>query len=125
MVVNISESALSKLLPHRLQHILEHNTRFAMRVYPKGIRVFSRNLNPSPFWRSGAQICALNFQVFDRGVQMNNALFAGSNGWVLKPAELRKDETGAKERTGKVKLRVEVKGATNLPIPKVAFDRFG
>jgi phosphatidylinositol phospholipase C delta len=116
MVVNISESALLKLLPTRLSQVLLHNSKYGMRVYPHGLRISSRNLDPLPFWRSGAQIAALNFQRYDRGVQMNAALFAGTPGWVLKPPELRGQ---APAREGKVKLVVSLKSARKLQLPKV------
>lgn len=29
-----------------------------MRVFPKGTRISSKNLQPVPFWGVGAQICA-------------------------------------------------------------------
>lgn len=41
MVTNISESALSKLMKTRLPDIINHTSQYAMRVYPKGLRVMS------------------------------------------------------------------------------------
>lgn len=41
MVTNISESALSKLMKTRLPEIVDHTSQYAMRVYPKGLRVMS------------------------------------------------------------------------------------
>lgn len=32
------------------------------RVYPKGQRIDSSNYNPIPFWNSGGQMVALNYQ---------------------------------------------------------------
>jgi hypothetical protein len=40
------------------------------------------------FWRNGSQIASLNWQNYDRGMQINEAMFAGSEGWILKPARL-------------------------------------
>ncbi|KAJ7879082.1 hypothetical protein B0H14DRAFT_3435317 [Mycena olivaceomarginata] len=40
-------------------------------------------------WRAGGHIPALNWQRYDAGTQLNEGLFVGSPGWVLKPARLR------------------------------------
>ena len=36
-----------------------HNERYLSRVYPAAARVDSSNFEPSPFWDSGVQVCAL------------------------------------------------------------------
>lgn len=69
-----------------------HNMRYLMRVYPSPYRFSSTNPEPLGFWRRGAQMVALNWQTYDLGMQMNEAMFAcGSDrfGYVLKPKELR------------------------------------
>ena len=69
-----------------------HNQWCLMRVYPAGYRVNSSNFDPNRFWRRGVQMVALNWQTFDLGLQMNEAMFAAGTdrtGYVLKPAELR------------------------------------
>ena len=63
-----------------------------MRVYPSGFRVNSSNFDPLGFWRRGVQMVALNWQTYDLGVQLNEAMFASANdrsGYVLKPKCLR------------------------------------
>ncbi|KAJ7718191.1 hypothetical protein B0H14DRAFT_3170864 [Mycena olivaceomarginata] len=40
-------------------------------------------------WRARGHIPALNWQRYDAGMQLNEGLFVGSPGWVLKPARLR------------------------------------
>jgi len=73
-----------------------------------------QNLNPVPFWGVGAQICALNWQTFGAGMQLNEALFSGSDGYVLKPAALRADGSG-KLSTGKMKkLHLHIAGASDV-----------
>lgn len=70
----------------------EHNMHYLMRVYPSAYRVTSTNPEPLGFWRRGAQMVALNWQTYDLGMQMNEAMFAGGSdrsGYVLKPKELR------------------------------------
>lgn len=63
--------------------------RFMMRVYPKGLRVSSSNLDPAPFWRMGAQIVALNWQYINAATMLNQAMFHGTGGWALKPEGYR------------------------------------
>ncbi|TFB03975.1 1-phosphatidylinositol 5-bisphosphate phosphodiesterase 1 [Trichoderma ghanense] len=69
-----------------------HNMRYLMRVYPDGSRLTSSNFDPLSYWRRGVQMAALNWQTFDLGMQVNQAMFEGgtdSSGYVLKPQELR------------------------------------
>lgn len=69
-----------------------HNMRFMMRVYPQYNRVSSNNFNPLMYWRKGVQMAALNWQTFDRGMQLNQAMFDGGtdqSGYVLKPSPMR------------------------------------
>lgn len=70
----------------------QHNMRYLMRIYPSGFRVRSTNPDPLAFWRRGAQMVALNWQTYDLGMQLNDAMFAcglDRSGYVLKPRELR------------------------------------
>ena len=69
----------------------KHNMRYLMRVYPSAFRMRSSNPDPLVFWRRGAQMVALNWQTYDLGMRMNDAMFANGsdrNGYVLKPKEL-------------------------------------
>jgi len=70
-LINLSESGVSKLLPESTAAISKHNAHHLMRVYPKGTRIFSRNLNACTFWGVGAQVAALNWQTFDAAMQLN------------------------------------------------------
>ena len=64
-----------------------HNRRQLSRIYPKGTRVASTNLDPLPHWCAGSQMVALNYQTWDLPMQLNRALFerGGGLGYVLKP----------------------------------------
>ncbi|EPQ27899.1 uncharacterized protein PFL1_04643 [Pseudozyma flocculosa PF-1] len=115
-LINMSESGVGSLIPKSGDKIARHNARHLMRVYPKGTRISSRNLNPVPFWGVGAQVCALNWQSYDHAMQLNEALFSGSDGYVLKPAALRIGGSGDLS-TGRKKLKLHIAGATDLPIP--------
>lgn len=117
-LINVSESGLLKLMPAHSDKISKHNAKHLMRVFPKGTRISSKNLSPVPFWGIGAQICALNWQTFDHSMQLNEALFAGSDGYVLKPAALRADGSGIVDSGKKKVLKLHIAGATDLPIPE-------
>lgn len=116
-LINVSESGLSSHMETASALIARHNAHHLMRVFPKGTRISSKNLDPVPFWGIGAQICALNWQTFGAGMQLNDALFAGSDGYVLKPDALRAGGDG-KLSTGKTKkLRLRIAGASDVPVP--------
>lgn len=72
--------------------ITRHNMRYLMRVYPNGWRVASTNFDPLKYWRRGVQMVALNWQTYDLGMQLNDAMFAGGkdqSGYIHKSSELR------------------------------------
>jgi phosphatidylinositol phospholipase C delta len=115
-LVNVEERAVLKLLKEGAgAGLARHNGTALVRIYPKGFRISSSNLNPVPFWACGSQVCALNMQVFDKAAGLNEAMFAATPGWVLKPPHLRRNPTPAPQ--GKVKLLVEIAGCTDLPVP--------
>lgn len=70
--------------------IQEMNKTHLLRVYPSIIRVNSSNFDPIPHWLLGTQMVALNFQTYDRAMELNRALFDrnGRYGYVMKPSEL-------------------------------------
>ncbi|PVH97513.1 PLC-like phosphodiesterase [Periconia macrospinosa] len=117
-LINVSETGLQAYLPANSTQIARHNSEHLMRVYPKGTRISSRNLPPVPFWGIGAHICALNSQTFGASSQLNEALFAGSGGYVLKPAALRAGGNGNTNTGRRKKLRLHVAGATDVPLPE-------
>ena len=57
-------------------------------------RTDSSNFNPVPFWLSGVQMVALNFQTRDKEFQINQGWFRqnGACGYVLKPEFLTNGE---------------------------------
>lgn len=115
-LINISESGLSRHLPEAAGKIAAHNAQHLMRVYPKGTRISSRNMKVIPFWAVGAQICAMNWQTFGANMQMNEALFAGTDGYVLKPQALRSGGSGV-TKPRRRRLRLHVAGASDIPLP--------
>lgn len=117
-LINMSETGLLKLMPEFNAKLATHNAHHLMRVFPKGTRISSQNMKPVPFWGVGAQICALNWQTFGLSLQLNEALFAGTDGYVLKPAALRRGGNGAAAARNRKRLRVHVAGATDVPLPE-------
>ncbi|KAH7912112.1 PLC-like phosphodiesterase [Hygrophoropsis aurantiaca] len=114
ILINISESSISSLIPHALDTLIANAQKQLRRVYPKGIRLSSSNLDPLKFWRGGSQIACLNWQNFDRGMQINEGMFVGTNGWVLKPAAL----LGlGQSMSSRLKLACEIIGISSLPRP--------
>ena len=76
--------------------IERHNQQYLMRTYPRQTRVMSGNFEPLGCWKRGVQMAAMNYQTFDEGMQMNEAMFASGSdrcGYVLKPQELRENPT--------------------------------
>ncbi|KAF5551139.1 hypothetical protein FPHYL_9189 [Fusarium phyllophilum] len=115
-LINVSESGLASHLPEHASNIARHNAHHLMRVFPKGTRISSTNLKPVPYWGIGAQICALNLQNFGTSNQLNEALFSGTDGYVLKPAALRAGGNGRLSTGRSKRLRLHVAGATDVPL---------
>lgn len=88
-VFALSEKKLISLQDEHKDALWKHNLKFLMRAYPKGTRVRSSNLDPAPFWRQGIQMVALNWQQINAAMMMNDAMFAGTGGWVAKPEGYR------------------------------------
>lgn len=93
-IFSISETGILELHAAKPREMLAHNRNFFMRAFPNGRRVDSSNPpDPSQFWRKGVQMVALNWQCWDEGMILNDAMFAGSEGWVLKPRGYRSGDT--------------------------------
>lgn len=106
-IFSVSESRIHELAANNAPEIFRHNKSFFMRAFPDGTRVNSSNPDPSPFWREGVQMVALNWQSADEGMMLNEAMFADEQGWVLKPEGYR----GVDKHT-----------KTHLDVPRVALD---
>ncbi|KAG6812816.1 hypothetical protein H0H92_000274 [Tricholoma furcatifolium] len=100
LLINVSESTVSSLLPKSLIALLDHADRHLRRIYPRGTRIGSSNLIPIEFWRSGAHVVSLNWQNFDRGMQVNE--------------DTRRESEG---ETKKKKFQGRIVGISGLPPP--------
>lgn len=119
-VFSLSEAAAREAHETHREALLNHNRRYLMRVYPSGLRVTSSNLDPSFFWQQGAQMVALNWQSCDKGMMLNDAMFADGPGWVLKPEGYRSSSdcsSDAKPVVQTVDLSIEVFAGQQLPLP--------
>jgi hypothetical protein len=99
--------------------LFEHNRSSLMRIYPYAFRVTSSNLDPTFYWRRGAQLVALNWQNLDKGMMLNHGMFVGSHGWRLKPSGYRSSEapTNVIERRN-LTLSLEIYAAQELSLPQ-------
>ncbi|MBE3047072.1 phosphatidylinositol-specific phospholipase C domain-containing protein [Candidatus Bathyarchaeota archaeon] len=84
-IFSLSEKKVEEVHEKEAGALFAHNLRYLMRTYPHGLRIGSSNLDPAPSWRKGIQVVALNWQNWDEGMMLNEGMFAGTNGWVLKP----------------------------------------
>ena len=121
-IFSIGENQIMELHQTRQQDMFNHNRDFFMRAYPAGFRIDSSNLDPSVFWRKGVQMVALNWQNLDQGMMLNEGMFAGEHGWVLKPPGYRSDPTEAiNQKT--LDLKVTVYAGQHIPIPPHQTER--
>ncbi|WYZ34048.1 hypothetical protein EsH8_I_000324 [Colletotrichum jinshuiense] len=104
-IFSLSEKAAFTIQRRMPKALFAHNMDFLMRTYPHGMRVDSSNFDPVIFWRAGVQVVALNWQSWDNGMILNEGMFAGSDGYVLKPKGYRRDK--GLEWTPKVDVQKE------------------
>ena len=105
--------------------MFEHNKKYLTRIYPKGTRITSSNYDPAFHWRHGAQMVALNWQRLDEGMMLNEGMFAGYEGWVLKPDGYRDQDGGVGDSslttipTKQIsELRIQAFAAESIPLPR-------
>ena len=127
-VFSLSEKKLMEVHQSQGLSLFSHNRNFLMRAFPSGMRVSSSNLDPSVFWRKGVQMVALNWQKWDAGMMLNEGMFAGSGGWVLKPQGYRGGSGGRREELSDesqadaiahrtLTLSIEVLAGQDIPLP--------
>ncbi|OQD69572.1 hypothetical protein PENPOL_c002G03849 [Penicillium polonicum] len=118
-VFSLSEKAAREAHVSHRDALFEHNRTSMMRIYPYAFRVTSSNLDPTFYWRRGAQLVALNWQNLDKGMMLNHGMFVGTHGWRLKPSGYRSgrgSSTDVIERRN-LTLSIEVYAAQDLSLP--------
>ncbi|KAH8662243.1 PLC-like phosphodiesterase [Xylariales sp. PMI_506] len=123
-IFSISENRILELYQTKRKEMFHHNRHFFMRAFPKGLRFDSSNPDPSLFWRKGVQMVALNWQYWEEAMMLNEGMFAGEDGWVLKPPGYRSDdETTLSIDTlphHTLDLRIAVLAGQHIPLPEGA-----
>ncbi|GLB39507.1 putative phosphoinositide phospholipase C [Lyophyllum shimeji] len=118
-IFSLSEHAANKVIKvgNTMRELVRHTRGHMVRIYPKGTRVNSTNYQPHRYWAAGAQLVAINWQTFDLGYMMNQAMFQrnGRAGFVLKPDVLRGDDDELLSKRTKHILEVTVISAHQLP----------
>ncbi|CAH1756823.1 3560_t:CDS:10 [Entrophospora sp. SA101] len=120
---SFSEKVSTRLLKSEKLAFIRHNTKHLSRIYPAGFRINSSNYEPHHQWIVGSQLVALNWQTFDLGMQINQAMFAvnGRCGYVLKSDRLRNPDLCSSSDQPKPRtLSIEIISAQQLPKPKEA-----
>merc|ERR1712136_214901 len=120
---SFDETKQSQLTSSSGDKFVEYNRRNLSRVYPKGTRLLSSNLDPVQPWLTGCQMVALNFQEGDKFNLYNRAKFAdnGCCGYVLKPLYMREPSayspvsTDQSNVTKGKKLTVKLISGQHLP----------
>lgn len=127
-IFSISESKILELHETREREMFAHNRDYFMRAYPNGYRFDSSNLDPSQFWRKGVQMVAMNWQSCDEGMMLNDAMFSGEHGWVLKPPGYRsEDKTVFQEPViprHTLNLSISVLAGQHIPLPESVGTKF-
>lgn len=100
-MLNVSETSMAALIPDKLSELVRSARHHLRRVYPSIFRLDSSNLCPLQMWHTGTQLACLNWQYYDEGMQLNEALFAGTMGYVLKPC-LEKPQGKPSRLTGEI-----------------------
>ncbi|KAH8660730.1 PLC-like phosphodiesterase [Tricladium varicosporioides] len=121
-VFSIGENQILELHEVKKSEMFSHNRDFFMRAYPAGFRIDSSNLDPSVFWRKGVQMVALNWQKLDEGMMLNEGMFAGEHGWVLKPPGYRSDSSEPIEYKS-LDLKITIFAAQHIPLPAGTAER--
>ncbi|KIX99085.1 uncharacterized protein Z520_05546 [Fonsecaea multimorphosa CBS 102226] len=126
-VFSLSEKKVRNLHddPSHGPALFKHNQNFLMRVFPRGTRINSSNVDPIFHWRQGAQMVALNWQKLDKGMMLNEGMFAGTGGWILKPEGYRSTATAGSANSHKevdtkrqrLDLEIRLLAAQRLPVP--------
>ncbi|KDR66475.1 hypothetical protein GALMADRAFT_259273 [Galerina marginata CBS 339.88] len=116
-IFSLSENSANKIMKGSVRDLVRHNHTHLVRIYPKGTRVNSTNYEPHRYWAAGCQVVAINWQTFDLGYMINQAMFQrnGRSGFVLKPEALRRPEKDLLSNCTQHFLDVTIISAQQIP----------
>ncbi|EKM79830.1 hypothetical protein AGABI1DRAFT_72480 [Agaricus bisporus var. burnettii JB137-S8] len=121
-IFSLSENAANRLMKSGdvLKNLIRHTQKSLVRTYPKGMRINSSNYEPHRYWAAGAQVAAINWQTFDLGYMINQAMFQrnGRCGYVLKPLALRAEGEELLSIHTHHFFDVTIISAQQLPLPR-------
>ncbi|AET38524.1 phosphatidylinositol phospholipase C Ecym_3005 [Eremothecium cymbalariae DBVPG len=129
---SLSERKFDNLCKDENQRLAidKHNRRHLMRTYPHALRYKSSNFDPIKCWKVGVQMVATNWQTYDLGQQVNQAMFGSFDhkefpwhpGYVRKPDYLLKQVSKTKDllkiyesATSKISITIDIISAQLLP----------
>eukprot|EP01041_Mallomonas_annulata_P001699 gene1699-3292_t len=116
LMSSFRETDVVKLLikPNNNKLWIRYNMKHLSRIYPKGSRVDSSNMDPMPSWNSGCQLVALNYQTPSLPMQLNFGKFRenGCRGYVLKPPYMLAANNGSDES---ITVTVHIISVQNIP----------
>ncbi|CCU76570.1 phospholipase C [Blumeria hordei DH14] len=115
-IFSISESDILNLSKNQKLEMFTHNRNYIIRTYPSPKRIDSSNPNPTTFWRQGIQIVAMNWQKLDESIMLNEGMFSGEQGWVLKPPGFRSETKGIIPYKN-IELNITLLAGQNIPVP--------
>ncbi|XP_076346319.1 1-phosphatidylinositol 4,5-bisphosphate phosphodiesterase delta-4-like isoform X2 [Tachypleus tridentatus] len=122
------ETKAASLIETQASSFVSYNKKHLSRVYPKGLRTDSSNLDPVQFWNVGCQLVALNYQTYDKAFFLNEAKFTpnGKCGYILKPEFLRSakrfDPNEPPNRKCMKKLTIKIISGQHIPKPGQATE---
>jgi len=91
------------------------------RIYPKGSRIDSSNYDPTEHWEHGSHVVALNYQTYDRPLQLNLGKFEdnGNCGYLVKAPTATKYDPAIYQQAAlpPKKLTIQIISASQLPKP--------
>eukprot|EP01041_Mallomonas_annulata_P001697 gene1697-3289_t len=118
LMSSFSEGKTLKTLKKKktVKEWIEHNRHHVSRIYPKGSRVDSSNMDPIGPWVAGNHMVALNYQTPGLPMQLNFGKFRenGFVGYVLKPEYMITNEASPSPP-----LKITIHIISGQQIPKV------
>ncbi|KLP15961.1 1-phosphatidylinositol-4,5-bisphosphate phosphodiesterase [Fusarium fujikuroi] len=84
-VSSLQETEVVELISTSSTELFRRNKQYLCHVNSDRTRLESSNLDPLRLWRHGVQMAAISRHNVDKGMMLNEGMFADESGWVLKP----------------------------------------